>query len=116
MPLNQEEVNIINRFGYLFDKPQNQMFNQDELSAVERFVSPTPKFQTIIQIIGVFLGCLGAALMQLETENLVVLPIWLSWIATKATIVSAAIATIVAQFSVDYKAKAEKEAFSNLKN
>lgn len=85
------------------------MFNQDDLTAVERFLAPTPKFQNIIQIIGVFIGLLGATLMKLEADNLVVLPFWLSWIATKATVISAAIGTIVAQFSVDYKAKAKAE-------
>lgn len=85
------------------------MFNQNELSAVERFTAPTPKFQQYLQIIGLFLTTMAVVLMKLETENLIELPVWLSWVADKATAASGVIAIIIAQFSVDYKAKAEKE-------
>lgn len=114
--LTPDEIRAFEQFvaPLYFVKNSDTMFNQDELTAAQRFLAPTPKFQNIIQFIGVFLGLLGATLMKLEADNLVVLPIWLAWVATKVTIISAAIGTIVAQFSVDYKAKAKAEILDNV--
>jgi hypothetical protein len=97
-----------------FPKNQHIMFNQDELSAVERLTAPTPKFQQNIQIIAILLGIIGAALMKVQ-ENGIDWPVWVSWIGSKITIISSVVATLIAQFSVDYKEKAAKEALSNIK-
>ena len=116
--LTPDEMRAYERFvaPVIYPKNSDKMINQNELSAVERFTAPTPKFQTYLQIIGLFLTTMAGVLMKLETENLIELPVWLSWVADKATAIAGVIAIVVAQFSVDYKAKAEKETFSLMGN
>jgi hypothetical protein len=116
--LTPDEMRAFERFvaPVYFTKNSDKMINQNELSAVERFTAPTPKFQQYLQLIGLFLTAMAGVLMKLETENLIELPVWLSWVTDKATAVAGVIAIVIAQFSVDYKAKSEKEALSLLGN
>lgn len=116
--LNPDELRAFEQYvaPLYFTKKSDKMINQNDLSAVERFTAPTPKFQTYLQIIGLFLTTMAGVLMKLESDKLIELPIWLSWVADKSTAIAGIITILVAQFSVDYKAKAEKETFSLMNN
>ena len=84
------------------------------LTLVERFTAPTPRFFAIIRNIGVALGSVSVIIAYLVDQNFPI-PDLIYWIGDKATALSAIIAAIVSQFTVDYKKKAESEALNNLK-
>jgi hypothetical protein len=84
------------------------------LTLVERFTAPTPRFFAIIRNIGVALGSVSVIIAYLVDQNFPI-PDLIYWIGDKATALSAIIAAIVSQFTVDYKKKAEAEALNNIK-
>lgn len=84
------------------------------LTLVERFTAPTPRFFAIIRNIGVALGSVSVIIAYLVDQNFPI-PDLIYWIGDKATAIAALIAAIVSQFTVDYKKKAEAEALNNIK-
>jgi len=84
------------------------------LNLLERFTAPTPKFFAIIRNVGVALGSVSVIIAYLIDQNFPI-PDLIYWIGDKATALSALIAAIVSQFTVDYKKKAESEALNNIK-
>ena len=84
------------------------------LNPIERFTAPTPSFFAVIRNIGVALGSISVLIAYLIDQNFPI-PDLIYWIGDKATALSAIIAAIVSQFTVDYKKKAESEALNNLK-
>lgn len=75
---------------------------QDELSTVERFTAPTPRFFRILQVLGIVFATISGALIQLQLQG-IDLPDFLSVIADKASVIAGIVAALVSQFTVDFK-------------
>jgi len=88
--------------------------NQDTITPLERFTAPTPKFFAIIRNAGIIIGIVGLTIAKMQTEG-INLPDFLNIIAEKATTISALIAAIVAQFTVDFKKTATENALKGFK-
>ncbi|PQA59157.1 hypothetical protein [Siphonobacter curvatus] len=84
---------------------------QDQISLLERVQAPTPKVFRIIRNAGVILAVISTSLLSIQAQGVNVPEIVL-FMADKAYALAGAIAALVAQFTVDYKAKAEREIFN----
>lgn len=85
--------------------------NQDQISLLERIQAPTPKIFRIVRNAGIVLAVASGAVMSLHDQG-IALPELVTFLADKAYVLAGAIAAIVAQLTVDYKAKADKEVFT----
>lgn len=75
---------------------------QDELTTVERFTAPTPRFFRLLQVLGIVFATISGALIQLQLQG-IELPQVLSVIADKASVIAGIVTALVSQFTVDFK-------------
>lgn len=82
---------------------------QDELSLLERLQAPTPSLFKTIRNVALIAAALATALIQIKAQG-IELPTVVDFVANKIVVVSGAVATLIAQLTVDYNAFGKKEA------
>lgn len=86
------------------------MLNQ-KLGFIERLTSPTPSFFAKIRNFALLLAVMGGAIANID--SFINLPIWVVFLGERVVWVSGLVMALVAQLTVDYNAKAFKDAFSD---